>query len=76
MVWDVFRTVSIPIIGMGGIMDSDDAIEYLIAGATAVAVGTANFINPRATTDVIDGIKQYMRNYQIEDITTLRGSLQ
>ena len=57
MVYETFRTVKIPVIGMGGIMNSSDAIEFMLAGAAAVAVGTANFINPSATIDIIKGIE-------------------
>ena len=56
MVWQVARAVKLPIIGMGGIMTGEDALEFMLAGASAVAVGTANFVNPRATLDVVDGI--------------------
>ncbi len=75
MVWDVFRAVSIPIIGSGGIMDGEDAIEYMLAGATAVAVGTANFVNPTATMDILSGIKDYMTTNGIKDISTIKGGL-
>lgn len=75
MVWDVFRTVGIPIIGMGGIMTGEDAVEYILAGATAIAVGTANFVYPDATRRVLHGIEEYMRLYNIEDINSLIGGL-
>ena len=75
MVWQVYNTVNIPIIGIGGIMNSDDAIEFHIAGASAVAVGTANFINPRTTLEVIDGIKEYLKKHNINSIQELVGSL-
>ncbi|MEC4685848.1 MAG: dihydroorotate dehydrogenase [Nitrospirota bacterium] len=75
MVWDVFRAVSIPIIGSGGIMDGGDAIEYMLAGAAAVAVGTANFVNPTATMDILSGIKDYMTTNGIQDISTIKGGL-
>ncbi|GAB4489571.1 MAG: dihydroorotate dehydrogenase [Thermodesulfovibrionales bacterium] len=74
MVYDVFRAVKIPIIGMGGIMQAEDAIEFLLAGASAVAVGTANFINPEATTDVLEGIIRYMAEERVEDISSLIGA--
>ena len=61
MVWQVYNAVSIPIIGMGGIMTGDDAVEFFIGGASAVAVGTANFINPRASLDVVDGHSRISR---------------
>ncbi|GMT46737.1 MAG: dihydroorotate dehydrogenase B (NAD(+)), catalytic subunit [bacterium] len=75
MVWDVFRAVSIPIIGSGGIMNGGDAIEYMLAGATAVAVGTANFVSPTATMEILSGIKDYMTTYGIEDISSIKGGL-
>ncbi len=75
MVWDVFRTVGIPVIGMGGIITGEDAIEYILAGATAIAVGTANFVYPDATIRVLNGIEKYMRLYNIEDINSLVGGL-
>lgn len=74
MVYEVFRAVKIPVIGMGGIMHADDAIEFLLAGATAVAVGTANFVHPRATLDILDGIMGYMKDEKVEDINLLRGA--
>ncbi|MBM4135620.1 MAG: dihydroorotate dehydrogenase [Nitrospira sp.] len=61
MVWEASKAVKIPIIGMGGIMNAEDAIEFMLAGATAVAVGTANFTNPRATIEIIEGIEAYIR---------------
>jgi dihydroorotate dehydrogenase (NAD+) catalytic subunit len=60
MVWEVFQKIKIPVIGMGGIMDTSSALEFIIAGATAVAVGTANFVNPRASVELIAGIKGYL----------------
>ncbi len=76
MVWQVYNTVSIPIIGMGGIMTGDDAIEFFIAGASAVAVGTANFVNPRASLDVVDGIEEYLERHRLHSIAELVGSLE
>lgn len=75
MVWEVYKAVKIPVIGMGGIMNADDAIEFLLAGAKAVAVGTANFINPKATVGIIDGIGGFMRENEISDINELIGGL-
>jgi dihydroorotate dehydrogenase (NAD+) catalytic subunit len=75
MVWQVARAVNIPVIGIGGICTSEDALEFLIAGATAFQVGTANFINPRATMEILDGIERYLEKYQIDDIVELIGSL-
>ncbi len=75
MVWQVARSVSLPIIGMGGIVTGEDAIEFLLAGASAVAVGTANFINPRATLDVLDGIEGFMREQRIGDLREVIGKV-
>jgi dihydroorotate dehydrogenase (NAD+) catalytic subunit len=75
MVWEVANRISIPVIGAGGIMDAADAIEFLIAGARAVQVGTANFINPHATMDVLGGIEEYLGNHDISDINDLIGTL-
>lgn len=72
-VWQIYREVKLPIIGMGGIMTAEDAIEFFLAGATAVAVGTANFVNPRATMDVLEGIKKYLNENGIDDIGELTG---
>ncbi len=76
MVWQVYNAVSIPIIGMGGIMTGDDAVEFFIAGAAAVAVGTANFINPHASLDVVDGIEEYLDRHGMRSIAELVGSLE
>lgn len=73
MVWQVAKAVGIPVIGLGGIMTADDALQFVMAGATAVQVGTANFVNPHATIDIIDGIKDYMVRHGIDDIASLRG---
>jgi dihydroorotate dehydrogenase (NAD+) catalytic subunit len=75
MVYDVKRRVKIPIIAMGGIMSADDALEFLITGATMVAVGTASFINPQAPLQVLEGIKQYMKENKIFSVQQLIGSL-
>jgi len=75
MVWECFKKVNIPIIGMGGIISSDDAIEFMLAGASAVAVGTANFINPSITTDIIKGIRSYMKNKEISSIKDIIGEV-
>lgn len=74
MVWQVAQVVNKPILGMGGIMSAEDAIEFILAGATAVAVGTANFVNPRATMDILEGIKSYMEKYGVSDINDLVGA--
>ncbi len=75
MVWQAGKAVSLPIIGMGGIMTGEDALEFVLAGASAVAVGTSNFVNPRATLDVIDGIEQFMQEQGIADIKDLIGKV-
>lgn len=75
MVYQTAQAVSVPIIGMGGIMNAQDAIEMILAGATAVSVGTANFVDPRATEKIVDGIEQYMRKYQVSDIKELIGAV-
>lgn len=76
MVWQVAKAVNVPVIGMGGICSADDALEFIIAGATAVAVGTANFVNPRTCLEVIDGIRDYMVQEGIGGISELIGSLE
>jgi len=75
MVQRVASAVKIPVIGMGGIMTASDALEFLIAGATMVATGTANFINPRAPIDVLEGIEAFMKENKISDIREIIGSL-
>ena len=75
MVWQVFQTVNIPIIGMGGIMKAEDALEFIIAGARAVGIGTANLVNPKAAIEIIKGIEEYLVENKIKDINELVGSL-
>ncbi len=75
MVYEVAQRVKIPIVAMGGIMTAGDALEFMLAGASMVAVGTANFINPRAPLDVLEGIKDYMKKNRFKDIDELIGSL-
>ncbi|HIZ40786.1 MAG TPA: dihydroorotate dehydrogenase, partial [Candidatus Anaerobutyricum stercoris] len=75
MIYQVHKACSLPIIGMGGVMTGEDAIELMMAGATMVAVGTGNFHNPRATMEVLDGIKAYMERYYIEDINEIIGCM-
>ena len=75
MVRDVYKKIKIPIIGIGGIMDYKDAVEFILCGASAVQIGTANFINPAAATEVIDGLKKYMVKNDIKDIKELIGAL-
>ena len=75
MVYQTYQAVNIPIIGLGGIMNANDAIEMILAGATAVSVGTANFTDPRAAEKVVDGIEQYMKQYNVADIKDLVGAV-
>lgn len=75
MVYQVANAVKIPVIGMGGIATADDAIEFMLAGATAVSVGAMNFINPYATSEIVKGIENYMRRYEINDINEIIGSV-
>ena len=76
MVYQTYHAVNIPIIGMGGIMNANDAIEMILAGATAVSVGTANFTDPRAAEKVVAGIEEYMKKYNVADIKDLIGAVQ
>ena len=76
MVWQVCQTVNVPVIGIGGITTARDALEFLIAGASAVQVGTANFINPRATMDIISGIEDYLKENDLHRLSDLIGSLE
>lgn len=76
MVWQVAREVRVPVIGIGGILTAEDALEFLIAGATAVQVGTAHFINPRAALEIAAGIEGYLARRGIADVRSLIGSLQ
>ena len=75
MVYQVAQAVNLPLIGMGGIASANDAIEMILAGATAVSVGTANFVDPRTTLKVVDGIEAYMRKYGVKDIKELVGAV-
>ena len=76
MVWQVAQAVKVPVLGMGGISTGEDAVEFMLAGATAVAVGTANFANPCATVDVIDGIIDYCEEQGVSDVNELIGALE
>lgn len=76
MVYQAAHAVKIPIIGMGGIATAEDAIEFLLAGASAVSIGAMNFVNPYATIEVVDGIEAYMKQYNIEKLTDLIGAVQ
>lgn len=75
MVYQVANAVKVPIIGMGGISCAEDALEFILAGATAVSVGTANFYNPYTTQEVVEGIEDYMRKYRVDDIYELIGAV-
>ena len=76
LVWQTAQAVNIPIIGMGGIMTADDAVEFFLAGASAVAVGTANFIDPTATEKIIQGIDDYLVRYQVQNIKDIVGKME
>lgn len=75
MVWEVYQKVGIPIIGMGGIMTPQDALEFFIAGATAVSIGTGNFVNPGISVEIISGLQKYLTANKIKNIKQLTGSL-
>ena len=75
MVWQVAKAVQIPVIGLGGIMNGRDALEFMLAGATAVEVGTANFINPAVTVEIVDYINDYCQRHGIDDINTIIGKI-
>ena len=75
MVYQVAQAVSLPIIGMGGIATAEDALEFIMAGATVVSVGTANFFNPYATVEIAEGIENFMREQHVEDIHELIGAV-
>jgi dihydroorotate dehydrogenase (NAD+) catalytic subunit len=76
MVWQVAQAIRLPIIGIGGIMTAEDALEFIIAGASAVQIGTANFVNPRCTMEIIDGIADFLREEKIGSVKNLIGSLE
>jgi len=75
MVWQVFQTVNIPVIGIGGIIKVEDALEFIIAGARAIEIGTANFVNPKVTIEIIEGIEKYLIENNIKDVNELVGSM-
>lgn len=75
MVYQVANAVQIPIIGMGGIAGAEDALEFILAGATAVSIGAMNFVNPYTTVETVEGIENYMKRYGVEDINTLIGAV-
>ncbi len=76
MVYEVCKAVDVPVIGMGGISNGEDAIEFIMAGATGVSIGTANFINPMATVDTVKGIEEYMKKYNVNDLSEIRGIIE
>ncbi len=76
MVWQVVQRVSVPVIGIGGIMTAEDALEFLILGAKAVQIGTANFINPHATIDILEGMQNYLARNRIKNINQIIGTFQ
>ena len=75
MVWETVQAVRIPVVGIGGIMDVRDALEFLIVGARAIQVGTANFVNPRASVEIVEGLKAYLLENRLSDISQVMGSL-
>lgn len=76
MVYQVAQTVNIPVLGMGGIVNGEDAIEFMLAGATAVSIGAGNFINPYTSVNTVTGIEDYMKKYKIENIKDIIGTVQ
>ena len=75
MVWQTYHAVKIPIVGLGGIMNATDAIEFLLAGASAIEVGTANFIDPQISEKIVDGINEYLEENHIASVKELIGGL-
>lgn len=75
MVWDASRSVKIPVIGIGGITRTEDALEFMLAGASAVEVGTGNFLNPKLTVEIVNGLREYMRKKHLNSINEIIGSL-
>jgi dihydroorotate dehydrogenase (NAD+) catalytic subunit len=76
MVWEVAQTVRVPVIGIGGIANAKDVLEFMIVGASAVQVGTANFVNPRTTMEIVDALSSYLEENGIDDIGQIVGTLQ
>jgi len=76
MVWQVTQATNLPIIGLGGIVSVEDALEFLIVGAKAIQVGTANFVNPRVTLEIISGLEDYLRKQGLRDINEIIGTLE
>jgi len=75
MVWDVYKAVKVPVIGMGGIMNTADAIEFLLAGSSAIQIGTANYIDPAISANIISGIENYMERHGVRDVNELTGAM-
>jgi dihydroorotate dehydrogenase (NAD+) catalytic subunit len=75
MVWEAAQAVDVPVVGIGGIMDATDALEFLTVGARAVQIGTANFVNPRVTEEIVEGLASYLTENNLTDITQIIGSL-
>jgi dihydroorotate dehydrogenase (NAD+) catalytic subunit len=75
MVWDVFKAVKVPVIGMGGIMNATDAIEFLLAGSSAIQVGTVNYIDPAISIKILEGIEDYMVRHGVKSVTELIGGM-
>lgn len=75
MVWEAYNKIKIPIIGMGGIIGLESALEFFLAGSTAISIGTANFINPKASVEIISGLKRYMADNNIQNLSDLTGKL-
>ena len=76
MVWEVYNTVSIPVVGIGGICNARDALEFIIAGASAIQIGTGQFVNPHVTREVIADLKNYLRINRLTTLTDLVGTLE
>jgi len=76
MVWQVAKVVKIPVIGLGGIMNAADAIEFMLAGASAIQIGTANFIDPTVSVKVVDGINEYLDRKGFKSVTEIIGALE
>jgi dihydroorotate dehydrogenase (NAD+) catalytic subunit len=75
LVWQVAQNVNVPVVGLGGIMTAADALEFMLAGAQAIQVGTANFVNPRACLDILAGLKDYLVENHLTDFSSLIGGL-
>jgi len=76
MVWQVAQSVKIPVVGMGGIMNARDAIEFLLAGASAIQIGTANFIDPTVSVKVLEGIEAYLSQHNFSSVNEIIGALE